>query len=60
VPLARAQVEREYGPFVRAEGRVEDRPIFVPARRASRHPRVIFLLDRDTRNGTLYGLRKSR
>jgi hypothetical protein len=60
VPLARAQVEREYGTLVRAEGRIEDRPVFVPTRDATPNPRVIFLLDRDTRNGTLYGLRKSR
>jgi hypothetical protein len=60
VPLARAQVESDYGPLIRAEGRVADRPVYVPTRGATSHPRVIFLLDRDTRNGTLYGLRQTR
>lgn len=60
VPLTRAQIVHDYGPFVRAgSARIDDRRVFVPRKqRAAVRPDVIFLLEQDGRNAVLYGLSK--
>ncbi len=59
VPLTRAQIQHDYGAFKRAGGRIDGRPVYVPAKtRQGQQPGVIFVLERDGRNAVLYGLRK--
>ncbi len=59
VPLTRAQIQHDYGTFKRAGGRIDGRPVYVPAKtRQGQQPGVIFVLERDGRNAVLYGLHK--
>ena len=59
VPLTRAQIQHDYGPFKREGGQIDGRPVYVPVEtKQGRKPRVIFVLERDGRNAVLYGLRK--